>query len=116
MSGVVLAAPILPEKVDAWRAWSRELMEEPRRSEFAAFMKKCGLSRDRCWIQEGPEVPLAIVLYEGETPAMFLQQIATSQEPFAVWFRERVKDLQGIDMAEPMQVPLPELVTDISVD
>jgi hypothetical protein len=116
MSGVVLAAPVLPGKVEAWKDWSRELAEGPRRSEFVAFMKKCGLSRDRCWLQEGPGGTLAIILYEGETPAMFLQQIGTSQEPFAVWFRERVKDLHGMDLAKPMEGPPPELITDIRVD
>ena len=116
MTGVVLAAPILPGKVDAWREWSRELSEDPRRSEFVAFMKKCGLSRDRCWLQKGPEGALAIILYEGETPAMFLQQIATSQESFAAWFRDRVKDLHGIDLAMPMEGPPSELITDIKVD
>lgn len=116
MSGVVLAAPILPEKVNAWREWSRKLSEDPRRSEFVAFMKKCGLSRNRCWLQVGPEGAMAIILYEGKTPAMYLQQIGTSQESFAVWFRKRVKELHGMDLSKPMVGPPSELVTDIYVD
>ena len=116
MRGVVLAAPVLPEKVEAWREWSRDLAEGPRRNEFVTFMKKCSLSRDRCWLQENPEDTLAIILYEGETPEIFLQQIGISQEPFAVWFREKVKDLHGIDMSKPMKGPPSEQVTDIQVD
>jgi hypothetical protein len=116
MSGVVLAAPVLPGKVEEWREWSRELAEGTKRSEFVTFMKKCGLSRDRCWLQESPGGTLAIILYEGETPALFLQQIGASEEPFAVWFREKVMDLHGIDLAKPMEGPPPELVTDIHID
>lgn len=116
MDAVVLVSPVLPGKVDAWKDWSRELSEGPRRDEFVAFMKKCGVSRDRCWLQAGPEGTLSVVLYEGETPGMFLQQMGTSQEPFAVWFRGKVKDLHGMDLSAPMPGPPPELVTDIKVD
>ena len=57
---------------------------------------------------------MGIILYEGEKPEGFLQQMATSQEPFAVWFRERVKELHGMDLAKPAGPP-PEVVTDVQV-
>jgi hypothetical protein len=116
MSGIVLVAPILPDKIKAWKEWSRELSEEPRRSEFIAFMKKCGLSRDRCWFQPGPGGAAAVVLYEGKTPEKFLQLVGTSQEPFAVWMRAKVKELHGLDLSRPPQGPPSELVTDIQVN
>ena len=112
MNTLVLAAPILPGKLEEWKEFSRDLHEGPRHSDFAAFIEKSGLSRVRCWLQEGPEGAVAIMLYEGETPADFPQQIATSQEPFAVWFRERVKECNGMDLTKPMGPP-PELVTDV---
>ena len=40
-----------------------------------------------------------------------MQQMKTSQEPFAVWFRDGVKEYNGFDFAGPMGPP-PELVTD----
>ncbi|MGD2246363.1 MAG: hypothetical protein PVI11_07445 [Candidatus Aminicenantes bacterium] len=115
MSGVALATPILPGKVDAWREWSRELEEEPRSSDYIAIMKKAGLSRIRVWLQEGPEGALAIMVYEGESPEAFLQEIATSGEDFSVWFREKIKDLHGYDLAES-KMPLSELINDFHSD
>ena len=115
MNATVIAAPILPGKQDEWRAFSRDLHEGPRHSEFTAFMKKCGVSRIRCWGQQGPEGAMAIILYEGETPAEFMQQMKTSQEPFAVWFREGIKECNGFDLAGPLGPP-PELVTDAHAD
>jgi len=112
MNAIVLAAPIVPEKLGEWKEFSRDLHEGPRHSDFAAFIKGAGLSRVRCWLQGGPGGDVALLLYEGESPAGFLQQIATSQEPFAVWFRERVLECNGMDMTEPMGPP-PELVTDV---
>lgn len=111
MNAMAIVAPILPGKLDEWRAFSRDLHEGSRHSEFTAFMKKSGVSRIRCWGQQSPEGAVAIVLYEGETPAGFMQQMKTSQEPFAVWFREKVKECNGFDFAGPLGPPL-ELVTD----
>ena len=74
-------------------------------------MKKCGVSRVRVWLQESPEGAVAIVLYEGQTPAGFQQQMATSSEPFSVWFRQRVKELHGMDLAKAAGSP-PELISD----
>ena len=111
MNAIAIAAPVVPGKLEEWKEFSRDLHEGPRRGDFAAFIKKSGLSRVRCWLQEGPGGAMAILLYEGETPAGFVQQIATSQEPFAVWFRERVQECNGMDLTQPMGPP-PELVTD----
>ena len=57
-----------------------------------------------------------ILLYEGETPEGFLQYMGTSQEPFAVWFRERVKDTNGFDLTKPMEGPPSELISDFQSD
>jgi len=116
MIGVALAAPILPGKVDDYKQFSRELAEDPRRSDYIAVMKKSGVSRVRAWLQEGPESAVGIILYEGETPTGFLQYMGTSQEPFAVWFREKVKDINGLDLTEPMEGPPSELVSDFQSD
>ena len=112
MNATALVAPVRAGREEEWKKFSLSLQEEPRRSEYAAFMAKCGVSRIRCWMQQTPHGMVGIVLYEGETPGGFGQQIATSQEPFAVWFRERVLELHGMDMSGPLPPP-PELVTDV---
>ena len=112
MNATAIAAPIVPGRLDQWKAFSRELQEGPRHNEYAAFMKKCGLSRIRCWLQETPQGATGIILYEGETPMEFVRQMGTSQEPFALWFREKVKEYNGFDLSGPTGPP-PELVTDV---
>ena len=113
MSDMVLAAPILPGKLDAWKEFSRNL-EEVKRSEFAALIKKTGLSRIRCWLQEGPDSAIGIIFYEGGNPEAFFKEIGSSQESFAVWFRETVMDCHGMDLSNPAGPP-PVIVTDVSV-
>jgi len=116
MKATAMAVPILPDKVEAWKEWSWEFSEGPRKEEFVALMKQYGLTHNRCWLQQSPTGALAIVLFEGETPDAFRQQIASSQEPFAVWFRENVKEHQGMDLSKSMEGLPPELITDILLD
>lgn len=114
MNGTAISSPIIPGKLDEWKKFSKDLNDGPKHSEYIAFIKKCGLSRVRCWLQESPAGPSAIILYEGETPGEFFRQVGTSTEPFVLWFRERIKELNGMDLSKPMGSP-PELVTDARV-
>lgn len=52
------------------------------------------------WHQETPDGTLAIVMLEGDDIANSMGQIATSDAPFAQQFREFVKDVHGVDLAE----------------
>jgi len=78
-------------------------------------MKKSGVSRIRVWLQESPEGAIGIIVYDGETPEGFLQKIGTSQEPFALWFRDKVKELHGFNLSEPAGPPS-ELISDYHSD
>ena len=51
-----------------------------------------------------------------ESPAEFVRQIGSSQESFAVWFCERIKKCNGMDLAEPLAGPPSQLVTDAQVN
>ena len=79
-------------------------------------MQRTGVSRIRVWLQEDPQSLKVIILYEGETPESFLRYMGTSQEAFAVWFRERVKETNGYDLTKPMEGPPSELISDFQSD
>ncbi len=113
MAAIAISSPIIPDKLDQWKAWSENLNLEPRRSEFTRFIKESGLSRIRCWLQEGFGDPIGIILYEGENPAGFFESMSASREPFAIWFREQVMECNGMDLNQSMGAP-PKLVTDVS--
>ena len=115
MNALAIAAPILPGKVNDWKEFSKNLQEGPQNEAYVAFIKKCGISRIRAWLQQGPEGGIGIILYEGDTPGGFAQEMAVSTDPFAVWFREKIMAMHGMDMTQPTGSP-PELVTDVSAD
>lgn len=55
---------------------------------------------------------LAIVLLESDDLATSLLGVATSSEPFDVWFRAHVLAVHGVDLASEMK--LPEQILDYS--
>lgn len=109
MGTVVFAAPVLPGKTDAWRAWVAE-MEGSRSAEFAEFNTRLGLSRHAAALQQTPQGDLVAVILEGDGAEAFMANLASSDDEFAVWFRDNVQELHGIDFSNPP--PLPELVID----
>jgi hypothetical protein len=94
-----IAVPLLPNKVEAWKAWTREGAES-RREEFDAFNERMGLTLHRAWLMEGPKGPLVIVVYDGPGAENFLQRVAKSKEPFDKWFRERITEYHGVDFSK----------------
>lgn len=113
MASFNAAFPILAGKVDAVRAFANEAMGE-RRSAFEEFQARAGATRETWSIQELPDgSALLLVWFESADPDKAFVELAQDSSDFAVWFRERVQEVNGIDLTEPAQ-GAPELVLDWS--
>jgi hypothetical protein len=106
--------PVPPERFDAWRAAVAE-MAGPRRAEFAAARRRQGIHRQIVWVQQTPEGPREILLMETPDPARAFAEMATSQHPFDVWFRQVLLDTTGTDLTQPAGPP-PEQILEWSAD
>jgi hypothetical protein len=81
--------PLRADKTQEWRAWIRESLG-PRRSEYEAFSRMLGLKTQRAYLQ-----------------------LQTSQDPFAVWGRQRIQDLfDGVDLTQTDLGSLSQFVFD----
>lgn len=110
MASLAFALPITPGKTDEWVAWSNELAGS-RREEYTASRRRLGLTGEDAYLQHTPNGDFAIIVLRGDNIEQSLAGIATSQEPFDVWFRQRAKDLfSGLDLSAPMPGPLAELI------
>jgi hypothetical protein len=107
-----MTSPIPPERFPAWRAAVAE-MAGPRRAEFAAARRRQGIERQAVWVQQTPEGPCEILLIETADPARAFREMATSQEPFDVWFRQVLLDTFGLDLTQQAGPP-PEQILDWS--
>ena len=87
----------------------------PRHAEFAAARRRQGIDRQIVWVQQTSEGPREILLIETADPARAFMLMATSQEPFDVWFRQVLVDTFGIDLTQSAGPP-PETVLDWSAE
>jgi hypothetical protein len=102
------------ERLASWRSAVDE-MAGPRRAEFAAARRRQGIDRQIVWVQQTPEGPREILLIETADPARAFLLMATSQEPFDVWFRQVMVDTFGVDLIQSAGPP-PETVFEWSAE
>ncbi len=112
MKARVLAAPLLPGKTDTWLS-HRDILLNERGEEFRKFALANGVSKSRTWLQKMPQGDLLIVVHEGEDPDRFHNAAVSSDEPIAVFFRESIKEVHGVDLATVDTGPAPSLEMDV---
>ncbi len=110
MALLAMAIPILPGKTEQWRRFAAEL-QGSRRAEYVASRQRLGV-HERSFLQSTPQGDLAIVTVDGADPASAVSQFGASADPFTQWFRTQVLEIHGLDLAQPMPGPLPDLVID----
>ena len=108
------AIPILPGKTDAWRQFVDELAGA-RKAEFDASRRRHGV-RERTFLQQTPMGDFAVVTLEGDDPAGAFLRFAQDSDEFATWFKDRLREVHGVDPDAPPPGPLPELVVDSGAD
>jgi hypothetical protein len=81
-------------------------MQGARRAEYAASRAAKGITREEVWMQETPAGTVSVVYIEADDLGGAFSGLATSQEPFDVWWRAQILAIHGIDMAQPMPGPM----------
>jgi hypothetical protein len=105
---VIMFAPILPGKAEAWRRFMQEMLGS-RRQEYEASRRRLGIQTERAWISETRQETIGIIIIETDHLEQALIALATSNHPFDCWFREQLLALQGLDLTRPDPVLLPNL-------
>jgi hypothetical protein len=98
MSGIVLTFPILDGKVEAWRRFCQELCGF-RRKPYEASRQRLGITRERLALVETAFGATAVTTLEAPDVAQALGQIIASDLPFDVWYREKLQELHGVNLA-----------------
>jgi hypothetical protein len=98
MSGIVLTFPILTGKVEAWRRFCQELSGS-RRQPYEASRQRLGITCERLALVETAFGAMAVTTLEAPNVAQALGQIIASVLPFDVWYRERLQELHGVNLA-----------------
>jgi hypothetical protein len=76
-----------------------------RAAEHAASRRRHGITRESVWIQPTPGNDVAVVLIEACDISRAMLALATSQEPFDSWFRDHLRAVHGLDLADGVAAP-----------
>jgi hypothetical protein len=99
MASVAFVLPIIPGKEGADLEMFEGFKSGEGRGAFEAWHRSHGVRRHAVWHQKTPDGTVAIVLLEADDIGQALGGAATSQEPFDKQFRESVKEIHGVDLA-----------------
>jgi hypothetical protein len=102
--------PIQAGKEEDARAFAVETVGA-RLAGFAAHHARAGNTRETFTLQETPMGSFLLVWFEGDVQKAFVD-LETDDSDFMTWFRGRVLDLTGVDLAAPPAGPPPEVLFD----
>jgi hypothetical protein len=104
--------PIQAGKEEDARAFAAETFGA-RRPDFEAHLAQAGITRETWAVQETPMGSLMLVWFEGDVEKAF-GDLATDDSEYMMWFRSRVLDVTGVDLAAPSDDPPPAVLIDYS--
>ena len=99
------AAPLLPGTTSMDREEMLSCWHGERSEEHAASRRLHGITRESVWIQSTPGGDVAVVLLESPDLSSALLGLATSDEPFDIWFREHLLAVHAMDLTAGLSRP-----------
>lgn len=94
---LILAAPILPGQTEAWRRFVQE-MRELRRHEYEASRRQLGIASEWWWLVEVEPQATAVIAVIASHPERIWGEIAVSERPFDLWYRQQLARLLAIEV------------------
>jgi hypothetical protein len=99
MPGFAFSIPVVPGKEELDRQTLKEMLGR-RRPEYEAALREAGITRQAIWHQATPAGTVAVVYVEGDDPETGVARFGSSEQPFNAWFRERMKEVHGVDISQ----------------
>ena len=109
MECITWFAPILPGKLEEWKALDAE-MNGPRREEHARSRKRMGVVREVASLMQTPQGDFVCLFHEAEDLAKAYQTLAASEHPYDAWFRDHLASVHGMSV-DMLTGPLPATLT-----
>jgi hypothetical protein len=110
MDQVCLVLPILPGKTESARDFQREL-DGPRKAEYDISERRIGINKEVWHIAATPAGEQLVAYMESPDFNKALGMFVQSRDDFDMWFKERLADATGVDLNDPPEIKLPELVS-----
>lgn len=103
------AFPVLLGKEDEARKFAAEAVGS-HSEHYTSLMNASGTTRVTWTFQQMPAGSFLLVWFEANDVQKIFEILASRTGEDADWMRERIKDVGGVDMREPMPFPVPEII------
>ena len=110
MDQICLVVPVLPGRTAEARAFMREL-DTVRRAEYDRSERRIGITKEVWYLAPMPSGDQLVGYMETADFPRALQQFSQSRDTFDLWFKERMRTVTGLDLDDPPQDGLPELLS-----
>jgi hypothetical protein len=108
VAAFAIALPVRPGLESSLEPLGEELRSS-RREDFDRSERRLGISKESWFLPKAATGNLVLVTFEAENPGQALVEFGRSRDSFDLWFKQRVKEITGVDMNGPLS-PAPEEV------
>jgi hypothetical protein len=99
LADVLMVLPVVTGKAEEWRRFAQQL-QGSRQVEFTDALRDLGMESLSVWLANTQVGHIAVALFTSTRDPVDMQDmLTTSQQPFDVWFKERVRVLHGVDLS-----------------
>ena len=113
MDQICLIVPIEVGHANDARDFMREL-ETERKDDYARSEQRIGIDKEVWFVAEVPGGEALVAYMESDNFQSAFEQFVASQEEFDLWFKGRFNDATGVDLNNPPEMTLPELLSSYS--
>jgi hypothetical protein len=110
MDHTCIVVPVKPGKEEALRDFYREV-DGPRRDDYDRSEQRLGITKEIAWSARTNGGRAAVIYIESDDFETAFGKFVQSQDEFDLWFKERVLDISGLDLNNPPEMELPELLS-----
>lgn len=111
MDHICLVMPVLPGRTADARAFMREL-DTSRRDQFDTSERRIGITKELWYLASVPGGDQLVAYIESADFGRAIGLFSSSQEPFDVWFKDRMAEVTGVDLNNiPPDFAPPELLS-----
>jgi hypothetical protein len=110
MDQICLVLPILPGQAGSAREFQREL-DGPRKDEYDTSERRIGINKEVWYVAKTSSGDQLVAYIESADFNKAFSMFVQSRDEFDLWFKERLADATGVDLNDPPELKLPELVS-----
>jgi hypothetical protein len=110
MDHICLTIPVLAGQGEAARAFMGEL-EGSQRNAYAESEQRIGIEKELWFISQLGDQELLVAYMESGDFGQAFEQFVASRDSFDLWFKEQLANTTGLDLNNPPEMQLPQLVS-----